>query len=155
MNRHKLIVALALTVATALASCNRKTVYNHYQHTSAAGWEKDDTLTFEGIAIPEGGVYTEEIGLRTGSDYPFQSLTFIIEQTVSPSGDTRSETFTAHLMSEDGETLGHGVSLYQYRFPFRSLTLQEGDTLSIRIHHDMKRETLPGIFDVGMKLRRQ
>ena len=43
---------------------------------------------------------------------------------------------------------------YQYIFPLKTLPLEKDDSLFIEIRHDMKREILPGITDVGIKLSR-
>jgi hypothetical protein len=37
----------------------------------------------------------------------------------------------------------------------RQLQLQEGDSLHVVVRHNMKREILPGIFDVGIKLLKE
>lgn len=62
---------MVLTVATALVSCNRKTVYYHYEHTPIEGWEKNDTLTFNVSPMAVAGDYREHIGLRINGSYPF------------------------------------------------------------------------------------
>ena len=47
-----------ITVATTMVSCNRNTVYDHYEHTPLTGWEKNDTLIFQMPAFAEGGEFT-------------------------------------------------------------------------------------------------
>ena len=47
------------------------------------------------------------------------------------------------------------MSVYQFAFPVADVDLNEGDSVQIRIRHDMKREILPGIADVGIKLSRK
>ena len=46
------------------------------------------------------------------------------------------------------------MSYYQYQVPVNDITLQQGDSLHICVRHDMKREILPGISDVGIKMTR-
>lgn len=155
MSRRSTLPLVAIALATAFASCDRCTIHSQYAHTGEQGWERTDTVVFEDIAIPKGGVYAEAIGVRFSSGYPFRSLTVVVEQTARPSGATHTDTLNMQLVAGNGRASGGGVSLRQYRFPLRSLTLQEGDTLSVRIHHNMKRETLPGIVDVGAWVERQ
>ena len=50
---------------------------------------------------------------------------------------------------------GHGISTYQYNFHLTTLTLNEGDSLHIAVRHNMKREILPGISDIGIRLSQQ
>ena len=41
---------------------------------------------------------------------------------------------------------------YQYRFHLPDISLNEGDSLCFRIHHNMRREEMPGVSDVGLRL---
>lgn len=141
-----------LTVAATVMSCNRKTVYDRYQPVAQEGWNKDDTLVFTVRPVKQGGVFKEEVGLRTTGDYPFMGLCLIVEQTVLPSAVTRCDTLNCRLTSDDGNVKGRGVSCYQYRFHLTNITLADGDSLCVRIRHNMRRETLPGITDVGMRI---
>ena len=50
---------------------------------------------------------------------------------------------------------GSGVSLYQYLLPITTHTYEKGDSIRVRVIHNMKREDLPGIADVGIKITKQ
>lgn len=143
---------MALTVATAMVSCNRKTVFDRYEPTPIEGWEKDDTLAFNVKPIAKGGIYKEEVGLRINSTYPFTGLCLIVEQTVFPDNVTRCDTLNCRLTGADGKVKGRGVGSYQYSFHLTNVTLTKDDSLHIRIRHHMRREILPGISDVGIRL---
>ena len=145
---------LMITVALALAGCNRKTIYSHYEHTPIGGWEKVDHLSFTLSPVPESGDFSEEVGLRINGAYPFMGLTLIVEQQTWPTGYMRSDTLSCNLIDEDGTILGEGISFYQYNFPMNNITLTEGDSLHVSIRHNMKREILPGISDIGLTLRK-
>ena len=69
-NKHWICLIL-LTVALAIASCNRKTIYHHYEHTPVSGWEKNDTLQFNIPAAKERAVAQREVELRVTGAYPF------------------------------------------------------------------------------------
>lgn len=145
-------LGLLLTVALALASCNRRTVYAHYEHTPMTGWDKSDTLAFDVPAAKVAGAYKEDIGLRVVNTYPFQGLSLVIRQTILPSGYTHSDTVFYNLFDRKGNTKGPGVSFYQFQFHFNTLQLREGDSLHICVKHNMKREIMPGIADVGIRI---
>ena len=145
---------MVLTVTLAITSCNRKTVYHHYEHTTLAGWEKNDALSFE-VAPVSAGTYREELGLRIDKSYPFMGLCLVIKQTVLPSGYVHSDTLNCSLIDPDGNNKGPGLSYYQYSFHVNTLRLQEGDSLHITVKHNMKREIMPGISDIGIRLDRQ
>ena len=55
---------MAMVCLGILAACNGATVYDTYVHTPIAGWEKNDTLSFEVAPLPETGHYQESLGLR-------------------------------------------------------------------------------------------
>jgi len=148
-----LLRRLTLVATTiALAACDTPVVFDHYEHTPLAGWEKNDTLFYDIPPLRQSGRYREEIGLRTNEDFPFQRLCLVIEQTAYPSAMHRIDTVFYSLVSKQGIPEGDGVSLYQKTFPLRTIKLNEGDSLHISIRHNMKREILPGISDVGLKI---
>lgn len=151
--KGKTLKALVAIVALLLTACTGGKVYDHFCHTPAGGWEKNDTLAFDVNRLTEGGSYQAQVGLRIDSRFPFKALTLIVSQHVIPSGQTFVDTLRCDLISEKGKSLGHGVGNYQYVFPLRQLPLSSGDSLHVVIRHDMMREIMPGITDVGYQLR--
>lgn len=133
-------------------ACHRRTVYDRYLHTSQTGWERNDTLTFRIPPMKEEGDYTEEVGVRISGDYPFLGLTLVVEQTKLNTHERQRDTLECSLIDKKGRPMGNGITYYQYRFPLKTLRLEEHDSLRITIRHDMKREILPGITEIGVKL---
>ncbi len=152
INSRRLHLLIVLTVALAFAGCNRKTIYHHYEHTPVAGWEKNDTLTFT-VKAKERAVVQRDVELRISGEYPFQRLNLVIEQTTYPAGISRRDTLNCDLIDPQGNIQGQGLSLYQYRFHMTDISLNEGDSLCVNIRHNMKRELLSGVTDVGLRLR--
>ena len=152
INSRRLHLLIVLTVALAFAGCNRKTIYHHYEHTPVAGWEKNDTLTFT-VKAKERAVVQRDVELRISGEYPFQRLNLVIEQTTYPAGISRRDTLNCDLIDPQGNIKGQGLSLYQYRFHMTDISLNEGDSLCVNIRHNMKRELLSGVTDVGLRLR--
>ena len=150
-----IVAGLLLTVITMTVGCDYNTVYDQYDHTPIAGWEKNDTLTFNVPRLPAAGIYHEELGLRINDAYPFMRLHLIVEQRLIPGERIRRDTLNCYLVDEDGNIRGQGVSYYQYSFPITQMKLQKGDSLHISVRHNMKREILPGIADIGIKLTRK
>ena len=142
-------------LAVVLAACDSHTVYNHYEHTPVTGWEKNDSLIFDIPPLTQAGTYKEEIGLRISGEYPFQGLQLIIEQTNMTTYEVRYDTLNCSLIDEQGSAKGRGVSQYQYLFHLTTQQLPANTPFHIAIRHDMKREILPGITDIGVKLSHQ
>ena len=159
-NRNNYIFSLFITVATILVSCNRKTVYDHYEHTPLTGWEKNDTLIYRMPVFDKGGDYSEILGMRISDNYPFTSICIIVDNTIIPKGNplnlsTQSDTITCSLFDSDGSIKGGGVSIFQYRNHVKNISVEEGDSLEVRVRHNMEREILNGILDIGIQLNKK
>ena len=150
-NKYTLLY-IGVFMMLILTACHEKTVYHDYQEASSSGWEKNDPLSFHVPPIKETGNYVEEVGLRINGSFPFQNLNLIIEQTRKNTGERLCDTLVCKLINKQGYPEGRGISEYQYTFPLKTLQLEKGDSLYIEIRHDMKREILPGITDIGIKL---
>ena len=144
----------------SLSSCEDSLVYDSYIHTPIAGWEKNDILSFEIPPLASSGYYQEHLGLRINGAYPFMGLTLIVQQTVYPKEHKKMDkiekidTIQCKLIDNNGATKGQGISSYQYSFPINIYHFDENDSIHVTIRHDMKREILPGISDIGLKISR-
>ncbi len=150
---RKKFITLCVLAALLLGSCNGGIIYNKYNHTPLSGWEKNDTLSFDVPRLANAGTYQPQLGLRINGAYPFMSLTLIVEQTVYPGKKVFIDTLNCKLRNQQGISTGQGISYYQYDYPLHTLELVKGDSLHISVRHDMKREILPGISDIGIKYK--
>ena len=105
-NNKWICLGIMLAVAIGLASCDRKTIYYHYEHAPVEGWEKGDVLSFEVPPVSEG-TYREEVGLRIDKSYPFLGLCLVIKQTILPSGYVHLDTLNCNLIDQDGKDQCH------------------------------------------------
>lgn len=137
--------------AMLLVACDG-TVYDTYRHTPTAGWEKNDTLFYDIPPVRSAADYELQLGIRTNNAFPFVAVTLIIDQTVLPSGQTMSDTLDCHLTKENSTQKPNGISYSQYTTVVRRLRLAAKDSLHITVRHDMKRDILPGVSDVGIAL---
>lgn len=133
-------------------SCATDTVYYSYAHTPVAGWEKNDTLTFNIPGMAASGTYSQQVGLRMTSAFPFTSISLIVEQRIMPRGKVLTDTIKCPITDIRGNFLGDGISSFQYMFPLREVTLNKKDSIHVSIRHNMKREILPGVSDIGLKM---
>jgi len=114
--------------------------------------------THSRFAIPkmqEDGAYSIDLGLRTNGSYPFMRLTLIVERTTISATQTKStitDTLDCRLVDKNGNPMGQGVSYYQYDFHLADTKLSAGDSMYIAVRHDMKREILPGLNDIGIEI---
>ena len=147
------VLAAMLLAAVSAACVKTGRVYSRYQSMQHGGWLREDTVTITAGPVLHGGSYTEELGLRTNSCYPFTEIAVIVEQQAQPSGFSRKDTLLASLTDDNGLVTGEGISHYQYLFTMPPVSLAEGDTLNVSIRHDMRRNPLAGVTDVGITLK--
>lgn len=153
MRRNILLFFIAL-LSFVFIACETSTVYYHFESTPISGWERNDTLKFSVPALKVAGGYHEDISLRLNSDYPFMGLTLIVDQTVFPGRRHVSDTVNCRVVDQDGNVKGRGIGFYEYDYPLTHLKLNAGDSLQINVRHNMKREILPGVADIGIKVTR-
>ena len=147
-NRAKILLLAIAGMLTA--ACNRGVIYNHYEHVDNDGWERTDTMHFYIPAVKQAGTYHQQVMLRTDNSMPFLSLSVVVEQDIYPRGQKLRKRIMCPLIEENGHVMGKGISCYQYAFDVENLELYEGDSLHVNLMHHMKRETMPGITDVGI-----
>lgn len=182
---YTLLIIGAATLSLSLSSCEDSVVFYKYAHTPVLGWEKNDTLSFAIPPLASTGLYQETLGLRITGTYPFMGITLIVEQEIFPNQESQKEkedrikqqfidgkvrkvkkitqgekivkldTIQCDLIDKNGVTTGQGISYYQYSFPIRAYRFHENDSIHITVRHDMKREILPGISDIGIKLEKR
>lgn len=154
-NRLLLFATTILTVACGITACNRSKIYSQYEYTPMYGWEKNDVISFDISPVEQAGHYREDLGLRINDTYPFQSLCLVLEQTILPSGYRHNDTLNCSLFDNKGKMKGAGLNYYQYSFHINTIRLAEGDSLHIEVKHNMKREIMPGITDIGIMVEKQ
>jgi gliding motility-associated lipoprotein GldH len=150
--RNKPFVFVVLLALVALCGCQQQVAYHGFRHIYEPGWDKTDTLHFDVSPVARDGNYRLDAELRIDKDFPFKQLTIEVEQTVYPSKEMFHHKIDCNLVSETGVIEGDGISYFQYQFFVQGLSLHQGDSVHISLTHNMKREIMPGISDVGVKL---
>lgn len=152
LRRTLYILSVTAAVVLMVAACGDGMVYSKFVPAPVDGLEKNDTVSFCVPPVASSGSYRQEIGLRITADYPFTSISLEVRQTVEPGHRVSTDTLVCRLYDDDGNLLGHGVSMFQYGFALPDIDLRKGDSLHVRVRHVMKREILPGITDIGFSL---
>ena len=153
-NKH-LLTILMLAVAVFFTGCDRNKVYSHYEHVPQEGWEKVDTLFYEVPPVKEAGTYQEEIGIRTDIDFPFQSLALVVAQEIHPRGEHLQTVKNCVLYDQTGKERGNGISRFLNVVHLADIQLNKGDSLRICITHNMRRELMSDISDIGFILTKK
>ncbi len=150
--RSNSIPYVLAAVALALASCNRLPIYNHYQHISLQGWQQDDSLHFV-VPVEQTGTYQVLVNIRATSIYPYTQLTLDVHQNKPKN---YSERVCIDITDDKGNLKTGSNAFCDYSIPLHDVvTTADADTIDIAIAHNMSRELLPGIADIGIAVERR
>lgn len=64
----------------------------------------------------------------------------------------RTDTLVADLTADEGRLRARGISVHPYVYPLVTLRLPDGAKGQIVVHHLMRRNEIPGIESVGIRL---
>ena len=150
-----LSLVMLLSLTTLFTACETNdTAYHKYISINGEGWVNSDTLVFRVDTLRRYGDYTTYVCLRTRHDFPYRYLSVIVDQTVMPKTRSKHREVTVEIVNRDGAQEGTGINHRIYEVPLFTEWLGPGDSVRIAIKHNMSRETMPGIIDVGVKLKR-
>lgn len=155
---HRIFLPLLIAgFALLFTGCGGRPIAYEYQSTPMEGWEPGDTLCFRIDTVETEGNYVMTLGVRTSSmvSYPFQTLWLIVTQQWHNPEQTLCDTVECRIMESDGEMHGSGVSIYQIEQKFQRMHISSGAWAEVSINHYMRREVLPGITNVGIRLERE
>lgn len=145
-----LIVAICL-----LASCAMDTVYYHFQQIAEEGWDKRDTLLFRIDTLLQEGDYDATLCLRTDAAYPYRNLSVKTVLTVRPRNASDARRMDFCIVNPDGTANGDGITFRSHEKDICTIHLAPGDSLTVKVAHNMRKETMPGVRDVGIKITRK
>lgn len=141
-------VVLSLTVIALLVtfySCFNSRIFYRFSPVDVAGWERNDTLRF--MAPKYNGSCVLTVYVRATSLYPYRNLSL----KVIDNGRERVANF-ALLDKENGQRRQKGIAATELSCFVGSIRLNQKHNNSILVVHNMQREILPGISDVGISL---
>lgn len=77
-----------------------------------------------------------------------------VEQVGENPEDCRCDTVRYPLTDAEGNALTGGINIHQYETQHLPILLQKGRSTTVRIHHLMRHELIPGITEVGIKIEK-
>lgn len=160
MKRSCLPAALSAMLAglPVVTGCTDERQSYAFSHVAPSGWDSEDTLTMTADTLRRGGTYAVILCLRlttTPPTYPYTDITLAVTGHYAAQHHrtvTTTDTLHLTLTSERGDMQGRGTSLFQFDVPFDTLRLVPGCAPTFTISHLMRRDPLPGISDVGLRL---
>ncbi|MBF1442604.1 MAG: gliding motility lipoprotein GldH [Prevotella pallens] len=151
-------LAMFVIIVLALVACNDSRVYDKYQSLSIDGWGRTDTVTFN-VPRQEEGIYNMDLGMRVFQNYPYKSITLIVERTVirtqhkKQTSQSYQDTVVCNVIDNEGRLVGkRGITTSAIEQRIGIFPLQRNDSLKVSVYHIMSKELLPGISDIGIQI---
>lgn len=139
-------------VLCLLCACSTVPAYHHYEHVAEEGWDKRDTMVFSVDTIVRPGRYVTTLCVRTDATYPYRNLSVRVVRQSGPSGGAVTRRVDFDITRENGTRNGNGITYYTYEKTIDTLELRPGDSLAVKVAHNMRGETVTGVTDVGVKV---
>lgn len=157
MKKGRMRYALLSVVVCLLSACHTNTRY-HVYHSVPGGenWQKTDTVVFELPPEVPAGTYQMEVGIRHTGAYPYRDIWLSVTRVDGDFVPSNTDTLHVYLADEKGQWSHEGAvgGLYQAAYVWSKPVVLTTDSVgrSFRIVHLMRKNPLPGISDVGIRL---
>lgn len=148
-------IAAAVVGVMVAASCDMSVAYHHYEPVPITGWSRGDTMVFSFMPTSDNDTYDRMLCVRITDSYPFTNISLVVESMIYKEGilsAPHNDTLQCRFFDKEGALRGKGVDHYTYEYPLPPITLLAGDSLVMAVRHNMRRETLLGVTDVGIKV---
>ena len=161
----KRICLWAMMLTGCLCACRQRPLFYVYQPLPSGEWHTMDTLCFELAEVPADGRYQVSVGVRTTNLYPYEDLWLVVERRDADDSRHR-DTLCLQVNGEQGtgglrrsgqqmpvwQTAGTVIHECEDSVATLDLTVQRMP-VRLLIYHLMRRQSLTGISDVGVKVQ--
>ena len=155
-NKTSLLKSLILLfIAGFHTACDEQTVYHSFQSLPTEGWQRNDPLVFNVSVADSATLYNVSVEVRNRNNYPYQNLPLLVYYDSPEAPNIKRDTLELRLADNAGIWLGDGWGgLYQSTLPAGFVRIGKAGEYRFKIIHLLPDEVLPGINDVGIKLKR-
>lgn len=138
-----------------LVSCFGTVFYEKNIAIEDGVWKKENALSYKVNIDNPKQAYNLYLNLRNGNEYPYSNL-YIFMETTYPNGRSELDTLQFLLADKQGRWYGEGLGdiksssvMFRYKLQFPMAGEYE-----FELQQAMRREELPGIWDVGLKVEK-
>jgi gliding motility-associated lipoprotein GldH len=145
--------SLFILIVVLAAACQSDILYSEYTGFDKSGWNREQTARFSAEITDTISAASVDITLRTGSNYPYRNI-YLFVSTYAPGGMHITDTLEYMIADEKGNRYGKGAgNLRELDLKYRTnVFFPAAGTYLFVIEHAMRKETLEGIYDVGVKI---
>jgi gliding motility-associated lipoprotein GldH len=150
-------IATLLVVAVFLATaCDKTVFFNESAHLKNDEWKASDTLFYTFNSRDTLASYNFYFEVRNTTNYDLQNL-YLFITAFYPDNSYSRDTAECILAAPDGKWFGKGMGKHKdNRFLFRKgVRFRKQGNYVIAVNQAMRKETLKGISDIGILIKKQ
>ena len=149
------IFLLLLVSSLLIISCDSTVVFTGSVAMKGNNWDLMNIPVFSVPVTDTTNSNNLSFIIRTGSDYPFRNI-FLFVTATSPEGRMLTDTLQYYLADDKGRWYGKGFGdIHELYLPYKSnVFFPSKGEYSFKIQHGMRTESLPGIYDIGIRIER-
>jgi len=156
ISMNRILILLTVVFSLFFFSCKSDKLYEEYKTIQSSGWEKDSVARFNVTIDKHYLSYNLSINVRNRGDYPYSNLWLFVDIT-APDHTKISDTIEYQLALPNGKWIGKGTGgMYSTQFPFReNVSFPSPGNYTISVRHAMRTNSLTGITDIGLAVKKQ
>ena len=146
---------LLFIISSILISCSSDIIYEENKAIPEGVWSVDNKLDFVVDIQSTDEAYNLFLNLRNGTEYAYSNL-YIFMETVYPNGRSELDTLQFLLADKEGKWYGEGlgdIKSSSVMFRYKLLFPMTGE-YQVKMEQAMRKEVLPGIWDVGLRVEK-
>jgi gliding motility-associated lipoprotein GldH len=151
----KKVISLAIILLVLVSSCDKSRVFDEYANMPEETWHMDSVKYFPFQIEDSLVIYNMYINIRNTGNYEFSNL-IVFVQTDLPGKQKLRDTINCILANEKGEWLGSGFgSIWTSKIPYKvKFRFPRKGQYDLHIQHGMRKEQLPGVSDIGIRIEK-
>jgi gliding motility-associated lipoprotein GldH len=157
-SRHSILQISVLCIAIILiaTACNNEVFHTESMHIKNSEWKATDTLFYTFNSKDTLASYDFYFEIRNTTDYDMQNL-YLFITALYPGNTFSRDTAECILAAPDGSWYGKGMGKHKdNRFLFRKgVRFRKPGNYVIAVNQAMRKDTLKGISDVGILIKKQ
>ena len=153
------VIQLAIPVFVLLflaSACDKSVFFNETVHLKNDEWKAADTLFYNFNSRDTLTSYNFYFEVRNTTDYDMQNL-YLFITAYYPDNSYSRDTAECILAAPDGKWYGKGMGKHKdNRFLFRKgVRFRKPGNYIIAVNQAMRKETLKGISEIGILIKKQ
>ncbi|MDQ3071967.1 MAG: gliding motility lipoprotein GldH [Bacteroidota bacterium] len=139
-------------VLLLFTGCN--SVYERYYPLPGNKWAHGTKLNFE-VPVNKNAVYNMYLQVRNSESYAYSNL-WLRMKTTPPGGEKISEQYNVNVADNYGRWHGTNIGAYHdHKYLVKeNVKFDTSGVFTFSLQHDMRRDTVIGIVDIGVRLVR-